>query len=62
MDPIKIGLAGLGHRGLHWLRHLQNIEGYRVTALCDPIVALHERALDALEKPGEVATYTILLI
>ena len=51
------GLAGLGHRGLHWLRHLQNIEGYRVTALCDPIVALHERALDALEKPGEVATY-----
>lgn len=57
MDPIKIGLAGLGHRGLHWLRHLQEIEGYRVTALCDPIIALHERALGALEKPGEVATY-----
>lgn len=37
MEPIKIGLAGLGHRGLHWLRHLQEIEGYRVTALCGDI-------------------------
>jgi len=57
MEPIKIGLVGLGHRGLHWLRHLQSIEGYCVTALCDPIVALHEHALAAVENPGQVVAY-----
>ena len=48
MDDIRIGLAGLGHRGLHWLRMLQSMPGYRVTAICDPIVALHETALSVL--------------
>ncbi|NKB69559.1 MAG: hypothetical protein GKR89_21015 [Candidatus Latescibacteria bacterium] len=57
MDQIRIALVGLGHRGLSWLRHLQGIDGYRVTALCDPIIALHERALAALEHPADVKTY-----
>ena len=51
MDDIRIGLVGLGHRGLHWLRLLQRLSGYRITALCDPIAALHDRALAALDSP-----------
>ena len=57
MDEIRIGLVGLGHRGLHWLRMLERIEGYRITALCDPITALHERALDALADRQGVKAY-----
>ena len=57
MDEIRIGIVGLGHRGLHWLRTLERIEGYRITALCDPIVALHERALDALADRQGVKVY-----
>ena len=58
MDDIRVGLAGLGHRGLHWLRLLQRIEGYRVTALFDPIAALHEPALATLEDSSGVNLYT----
>jgi predicted dehydrogenase len=57
MDDIHIGLAGLGHRGVWWLQLLQKVPGYHLTAVCDPIVALHERALAAVEKRSEVAAY-----
>ena len=57
MDDIRIGLVGLGHRGLHWLRMLQSMEGYRITAICDPIVALHERALSVLTHRNDVTPY-----
>ena len=57
MDEIRIGIVGLGHRGLHWLRTLERIEGYRITALCDPIVALHERALAELQQSDGVKVY-----
>jgi predicted dehydrogenase len=58
MEPIRIGVAGLGGRGVGWLRILQRVPGYRVVALCDPIAALHQRALAALAEPDEVAVYT----
>jgi predicted dehydrogenase len=57
MEEIRVGLVGLGGRGLGWLRHLQRIPGYRITALCDPIVALHDRARAALAEGREVAAY-----
>ena len=57
MDEIQIGLCGLGHRGLHWLRMLDSLNGYRVVALCDPIVALHERGLATLNTANGVKTY-----
>ncbi len=57
MDEIRIGLVGLGHRGLHWLRMVERIDGYRITALCDPIAALHERALAALADRQGVTAY-----
>ncbi len=57
MDEIRIGLVGLGHRGLGWLRLLQRVKGYRIRAVCDPIVALHEKGLAVLESPSEVRAY-----
>jgi len=58
VGEIRVGLAGLGGRGLHWIRMLQRIEGYRVTALCDRIEALHGPALTQLSSREGVATYT----
>src|SRR6266542_1758412 len=41
MDEIRVALVGLGSRGTGtWLSLLQQLEGYRVVALCDPITAL----------------------
>ncbi|MSS71181.1 MAG: Gfo/Idh/MocA family oxidoreductase [Candidatus Latescibacteria bacterium] len=57
MDDVRVGLAGLGHRGLHWLRRLRQMEGYRVVAVCDPIAALRERGLAALDRRDGVAAY-----
>ena len=57
MDEIRIGLAGLGRRGLGWLHMLQRIDGFRVAAICDPVVPLHEAALDLLDEHSQVNTY-----
>lgn len=57
MAEIQIGLVGLGGRGLGWLKLLQRLKGYQVVALCDPIAALHERALAVLENRAEVRLY-----
>ena len=57
MAEIRIGLVGLGHRGLWWLRILQKMEGYRIVAICDPIVPLHETALAVLDNRDDVAVY-----
>ena len=57
MDEIRIGVAGLGGRGLSWMRLLQRIPGYRIVAVCDPITAIHERALAAIEDSDGVAAY-----
>ena len=59
MDEIRIAVVGLGSRGVFgWIPLLQRLEGYRIAAICDPIKALHERALSQLEDPGEVEVYT----
>jgi predicted dehydrogenase len=58
MNEIRIGLAGLGFRGLWWLQLLQKIPGYRVVALCDRIAALHEKGLAALRNRRGVKLYT----
>jgi len=53
-----MGVAGLGDRGLEWIRLLQRIRGYRVMAICDRIKALQERALSQMDNSGEVVAYT----
>lgn len=57
-DEIRIGLAGLGHRGLWWLELLQRVPGFRVVALCDRIAALHEKGLTALKDKRDVKVYS----
>ncbi len=58
MDEIRIAIVGLGTRSLNWISVMQRIGGFRVVAVCDPIAALHARALSRLERPGEVRAYT----
>ena len=57
MEEIRIGLTGLGARGRHWLKTLDNFNGYRVTAICDPIEELHEISLAVLNDPESVKVY-----
>jgi predicted dehydrogenase len=58
VDEIRIAVVGLGKRGtFSWLSMLQQVPGYRVVALCDPLVALHERAVARLKRPAEVKVY-----
>ena len=57
MDEIRIGLTGLGARGRHWLKTLDSFNGYRVTAICDPIEELHEISLAVLKDPESVKVY-----
>lgn len=58
MDEIRVAVVGLGPRALGtWIPLLQRIPGFRVTALCDPIKALHERALGSLTTSKDVTTY-----
>ena len=58
MDDIRVGVAGLGPRGLHWIGALETLDGYRVTGICDPIEALHAPALERTAEPAAVTTYT----
>ena len=42
MDEIRIEIAGLGHSGLHWIRLLQKVPGYRITAIYDWVEPVQE--------------------
>ena len=57
MDEIRIGIAGLGSRGLHWIRLLQRIPGFRITAVYDWIEPLQERALAEISYRDDVAAF-----
>jgi predicted dehydrogenase len=65
MDDIRVAVVGLGGRAIHtWIPLLQKVNGYRITALCDPIVALHEPALarlDSADGVNVVSTYEEVL-
>ena len=58
MDDVRVGLFGLGHRGLGWLRLIQTIPGLRITAIGDLIPALHERGRAQLKDGTGVPAYT----
>ena len=44
-NDIRIGLAGLGSRGLYWLDLLKMVPGFKVVALCDAVPALLDKGL-----------------
>lgn len=58
MDEIRVGIYGVGHRGIHWLRILDRLDGYRITAIGDMFPQLHERALGELNDSSGVAVHT----
>lgn len=58
MDEIRIGIAGLGRRALGWIRLLQRVPGYRITAIYDWVEPLQERALAEIPYRGEVKTFS----
>jgi len=58
MNEIRIGIAGLGHRALHWIRLLQRIPGYRITAIYDWIEPLHGRALVETTYADDVRAFS----
>ena len=57
MDEIRVGIFGVGHRGLSWLRLIDRLDGYRIVAVGDIFEPLNERALAQLEDRRGVATY-----
>jgi len=59
MKDIQIAVVGLGSRGsLTWIPQIQNMEHCRITAICDPIEALHCKARAQLKHPDGVKAYT----
>jgi predicted dehydrogenase len=59
LDEIRIAVVGLGGRGIGtWFGILQSMPGYRITAICDPLEQLHERAVSRLKRPNEVKVYS----
>lgn len=57
MGDIKIGVAGLGHRGRWWVQLLQRVPGYRITAIYDFIEPLHEQTLKLIPYRDEVRVF-----
>jgi predicted dehydrogenase len=59
MDEIRIAVVGLGTRGaFNWIPLMQRVGGYRIVAVCDPVEAVHERALGRITDPEGVKAYT----
>ena len=58
MDDVRIAIVGLGHRAHAWIHLLQRLPGYRIVSLCDPIEALLEPALAALDDRTDVQATT----
>lgn len=59
MEEIRIAVVGLGSRALRgWIPILQKLRGYRITALCEIIPALQQRALTTRPELAGVKIYT----
>lgn len=57
MEQIRVGVAGLAHRGLWWIKLMSRFPELRITALCDLEEVPRNNGLALLENPDEVACY-----
>jgi predicted dehydrogenase len=58
MNTIRIAIVGLGPRATEsWIPLLRTIEGYHITAICDPISGLRDSARALLDRPSDVKVY-----
>ena len=55
MDNIRIGFAGMGPRGRHWLSNIQRLGSIEIIAVCEKTGPLLEAALASVQ--GEVKGY-----
>ena len=53
MDTVRVGIVGVGGRGTGLLGNLLDIEGVRITALCDTVAARVESACRHVRKKGQ---------
>ena len=60
MDRVRVGLIGVGERGVGFVRHFSNIEGAEIVAICDTDNTVLERATSMLSeyKKPAAKTYT----
>lgn len=59
MDEIRIAMVGLGGRAQGaWIPQMRDIPGFRITAICDWIEPLHEKALSLIPYRQDVRTFT----
>ncbi|GAB1072584.1 MAG: Gfo/Idh/MocA family oxidoreductase [Shewanella algae] len=52
MAEVRVGLIGVGERGVGFIHHFNNIEGARVTAICDTDPLVIERAKKVMSDAG----------
>ena len=52
LDVIRVGLIGVGERGIGFVHHFCNIEGATVTAICDTDAEVLERAVGIVNELG----------
>ena len=55
LETVRVGLIGVGERGSGFVRHFSNIEGARITAICDTHTLVLDRAARIMAELGESA-------
>ncbi len=55
LDSVRVGLIGVGERGVGFVDHFCNVKGARVTAICDMDKLALDRAAAIICKSGDAA-------
>ncbi len=53
LETVRVGLIGVGERGSGFVRHFSNIEGARITAICDTHALVLDRAARIMAELGQ---------
>lgn len=52
MTEVRVGLIGVGERGVGFIHHFSKIDGARITAICDPDTQVMQRAEGVIKQYG----------